>query len=268
MSVKLLVISGSHPRHKFAVKPLTEIGIETLVIKIGRENMIPEPPVHLDKIDTDNFKKHFKERELAEEFYFGNTEFVKNKNLEYWEPDISDINSPEVTAKIIDFNPTIAVVFGSGLLNDRLLKILPEHTVNLHLGLSPHYKGSATLFWPFYMLEPQFAGFTIHKIVKRIDAGVIYSQGTPVLEFTDGIHDVGCKTVIEAQHELLRLVMHLIEGNRVNTAEQKGTGKLWLVSDFKAHHLRIIYSTFSNSIVAEHLNGKLSEKSPTLHVGF
>ena len=32
--------------------------------------------------------------------------------------------------------------------------------INVHLGLSPYYKGSATNFWPFVNNELQFLGVT------------------------------------------------------------------------------------------------------------
>jgi folate-dependent phosphoribosylglycinamide formyltransferase PurN len=268
MPVRLLIISGPHPRHRFALKPLTELGVQSLVIQMTRENMIPTPSKNLTKIDTENFVKHFGERAVAEDYYFGNAELSNRSDVEFWETGLQDINSAEIVSKVINFNPTIAIIFGCGLLRERILEVLPEHTINLHLGLSPDYKGSATLFWPFYMLEPQFAGFTIHKIVKKIDAGGIYSQGTPRLELGDGIHDVGCKTVLEAQKEMKRLVEHLLQGNQIETADQKRSGKLWLVSDFHAHHLRLIYNNYKNLIVDAQLNGELSNKQPKLHVGF
>ena len=117
-------------------------------------------------------------------------------------------------------------------------------------------------------MEPQFAGFTIHKVVAKIDAGGIYSQGLPELNQSDGIHDVACKTVFSAQGELLRLVAHLANGGEVNLALQKRTGKLWLSSDFSPVHLRIIYDTFDNDLVRAHLNGEIGFSTPRIHVGF
>ena len=50
-----------------------------------------------------------------------------------------------------------------GWLNfDPTFAVLPKEKINLHLGLSPWFKGSVTLFWPFYHLMPQFCGSTFH----------------------------------------------------------------------------------------------------------
>jgi methionyl-tRNA formyltransferase len=268
MPIRLLIISGSHPRHLFTVEPLQKLGFETLMIQIQRENFLPDLPSGLQNRDAVNFQRHFKERKSAEENYFqqpGSSEVRRHPVLKI---NQEDLHSKRVVSEIEKFSPDIAVVFGSGLIRDPLLGMLPTHTINLHLGISPEYKGSATLFWPFYMLEPQFAGFTIHKVVAKIDAGGIYSQGVPELNLSDGIHDVACKTVLRAQAELFRLVSHLAKDGEVNLALQKRTGKLWLSSDFSPAHLRIIYDTFDNDLVRAHLNGEIGFSTPRIHVGF
>jgi len=268
MSVKLLVISGSHPRHVYATAPLLELGFETLFVQIQREDMIPEAPSNLAVRDKENFQRHFRQRKEAEELYLKLTTPVSYNGEHGIFITDGELNSPKLADLVAKFAPDIAVVFGSGLIRNPLLSYLPEHTINLHLGISPEYKGSATLFWPFYMLEPQFAGYTIHKVVTKIDAGGIYTQGVPELSTSDGIHDVACKTVLEAQIELMRLVCHLATGGEVNTQTQKRSGKLWLTSDFTPSHLRIIYNTFDNDLVRAHLNKEVGFLHPRLHVGF
>ena len=87
---------------------------------------------------------------------------------------------------------------------------LPKETLNLHLGISPEFKGAATLFWPFYFQKPGWAGATFHYLSDRADSGDIVHQVLPQLDITDGIHDVGAKTVLEsiqgAQH-----ILHILE---------------------------------------------------------
>lgn len=268
MPLRLLIISGSHPRHIYAVAPLKELGLEALYIQIQRESMIPDPPKDIAPIDSTNFKRHFAERKAAEDQYFQQAHTPDRGEVRIIKIKEEDLNTKFITSEVEKFSPGVAVVFGSGLIREPLLGLLPPHTINLHLGISPEYKGSATLFWPFYMLEPQFAGYTIHKVVTKIDAGAIYSQGVPDLNPSDGIHDVACKTVLKAQVELFRLVSHLAKGGEVNLAPQKRTGKLWLSSDFSPVHLRTIYNTFNNDLVRAHLNGEIGFSSPHIHVGF
>ena len=134
----------------------------------------------------------------------------------------------------------------------------------MHLGLSPFYKGSATLFWPFYFLEPQFAGVTFHKISKKVDAGDILHQCTPSLEYGDKIHTVSAKAVIEGTDSLLKLIKIRKNNIKWNFYPQKRTGKLFLSKDFQPHHLRLIYNLYQNKIVDKFLSNELSKKIPDL----
>jgi len=161
-------------------------------------------------------------------------------------------------------SPDVALVFGSGLIKDPLLSVLPRQTLNLHLGLSPRYRGAATLFWPFYFLEPTYAGSTFHYLLTEPDAGEIVHQVTPELERDDTIHSVACKTVVASAEHCIRL-LHMFEHKRGwQSYRQRGSGKNFLGSDFRPEHLRVIYDLFEDNLVALYLDGKLLSKTPTL----
>lgn len=264
--MKLLIFAGSHRRHSSVVSRLLSLGLESLVISMSREDMLPKPPLGLIKLDEDNFIRHFKERALAEEKYFGSAE-TRNRNIESIQVLEKELNGAKVFEKVKQFKPSIVVIFGILLIKERLLSILPEQTVNLHLGISPEYKGAATLFWPFYMLEPQFAGYTLHKVTSKIDAGDILYQGVPELVNDDGIHDVGAKVVIIAAEALRDLVIAMVEEKEIKTVQQRRTGKLWLKKDFKPEHLRLIYNLYDNDIVKAYLSTEIQGRTPILHKG-
>jgi methionyl-tRNA formyltransferase len=145
-----------------------------------------------------------------------------------------------------------------------LLDELPEFSINLHLGLSPWYRGAATLFWPFYFLEPNYSGATFHKITSSPDAGAILHQSVPPLDSGDGIHDVAAKTVTTATDEFTVLLDKFSVGKRFELTNQTAQGKLFSRYDFKPAHLRMIYERFDNDIVREFLAGKLSVRQPKL----
>ena len=146
-----------------------------------------------------------------------------------------------------------------------MLSALPEVKVNLHLGLSPWYRGSATLFWPFYFLQPQFAGATFHQILPEADAGGILHQTVPKLQSGDGIHNVGSKVVIEARRDLRNLLEGFSKFGWV-FKEQNYSGRLFLTRDFQPAHLRLIYNTFGNKIVDAYLSGDLERRNPKIVV--
>ena len=89
-----------------------------------------------------------------------------------------------------------------------------------------------TLFWPFYFLEPQFAGSTFHHIVPEPDSGDVIHQLVPTLEKGDSLHDVACKVVLESTEICIKLLMKFSAIGYFNTHKQQSSGKNFLERDF------------------------------------
>lgn len=117
------------------------------------------------------------------------------------------------------------------------------------------------------MLQPNWAGMTIHKLSEKLDGGDILHHSVPVLEYGDGIHDVANKAVKQAAEDLCYIINH-IEIDKLNYVPQKSAGKLFLSSDWKPEHLRVIYGLFNNDIVDRYLDGDLPKIEPPLVKAF
>ena len=259
--IRLMWIGGNHPRHLFFINKIMERHEVCGAIVEMRENLIPQAPNNLAKLDKDNFIKHFNNRLEAEQKYFGSQSLPDCKLMETREDNLNSDKNAEV---VKSFQPDVVLIFGSGLIKGPLYNALPKDTINLHLGLSPRYRGSATLFWPFYFLEPNHAGSTFHYIVSEPDAGYIIHQVVPKLEKDDKIHDVACKTVIESTAAAIKLLEIYEQNKKWDQYKQKGTGKNFLSSDFIPQHLRVIYNTYNDDIVKYYLEGKLKTKKVNL----
>ena len=180
--------------------------LDCRVIVMKREGLLPNFKNIKNLKDRKNMKLHFRNRYKKEKKIYGNQSIAKAfSNTEYIECEKKELNSKKIRSYVKNFNADICIVFGSGMIKSKLLNLLPKDTINIHLGLSPQYKGSATLFWPFYNIEPQFAGATFHKVTKSADAGGILHQCVPTLKKNDKIHDVGAKVVIKAAKDLIKL---------------------------------------------------------------
>lgn len=263
--MKIFLISGSHPRHLHVHKEIINLGYETKALVMNREEMLPSIPKGLPRIDVKNMKYHFNSRLKKEHDVYGDL-LIKEifRDIDYKMCSKDTMNTEENAEFIKQFNPNLVLVFGPTIIKDPILSILPEDSINMHLGLSPQYKGAATLFWPFYYLEPQFAGVTFHKISKNVDAGGILHQCCPSLSHNDGIHDVSAKAVLYALEDLKKIIYFKEKNSPFEYVQQKQTGKLFYASDFKPYHLRVIYNLFDNKIVNEYLDGNLSSNLPKL----
>ena len=263
--MKIFLISGSHPRHLHIHKEIINLGYETRALVMSREEMLPSISSDLPRIDIKNMEYHFNSRLKKEHEVYGDLSTKEIfKDIDYKICSKETMNTEENAKLIKQFNPNLVLVFGPTIIKDPILSILPEDSINMHLGLSPQYKGAATLFWPFYYLEPQFAGVTFHKISKKVDAGGILHQCCPSLSHDDGIHDVSAKAVLHALEDLKKIIYLKKKKSPFKYVQQKQTGKLFYASDFKPFHLRVIYNLFDNKVVNEYLNGNLSSHLPKL----
>jgi len=255
--MRICIIGGDHPRHFYYANKISESCNVVARIVQKRENFMPVQPKFLDSQDEVNFIRHFRDRDLAERNFFGHQPTPTGNVLLI---DKVDLNSQLTSNFIKKINPNLVLVFGCGIILEPLASVLPKNTINLHLGLSPRYRGSATLFWPFYFLEPNYSGSTFHYIIDEPDAGDIIHQTVPQLNYNDKIHDVACKVVIRSAEEAIRLIQHLKEHGEWKTHKQKSTGKMFLSTDFRPEHLRQIYNNFDNNIVDLYLNGGITSR--------
>lgn len=262
--MRVILFSGTHPRHLYIHEEIIRLGVECAVVVMQREQLIPEPPKNIPEKDKRNFIRHFIERQTIEKEVYG--ELVPDdlfSHIPIYKCTPETLNGVGTIDFVRKFNADFAFIFGTDLIKGELLESLPEIKINLHLGLSPWYRGSATLFWPFYFLQPQFSGATFHQILPEADAGGILHQSVPKLQRGDGIHDVGAKTVMSAKHDLRDLLSGYQEFGW-SFEEQKTSGRLFLTRDFQPAHLRVIYDLYENNIVDLYLANQLEAREPKL----
>ena len=260
--MRYVIIGGDHPRHLHYINSIVKYCNVVGAILEKREVFLPKPPENLDEKDRHNFIKHFKNREKYEQEYFGGGDTLPLcPILHVFE---SDLSNEESVKFIRNIKPDVVFIFGSGMIRDPLYSILPKLKINLHLGISPRYRGSATLFWPFYFLEPNWAGSTFHLITQEPDAGEIIHQSIPKLEKGDTIHKVACKVVEQSAIDVKKIIDVLDGHSRLKLYKQTGTGRNFLTRDFIPQHLRVIYNLYDDDIVDSFLEGGISSVGPKL----
>lgn len=110
--------------------------------------------------------------------------------------EVETVNRPAAHELVERLEPDRILVYGTGIVGDRMLERSPLTPLNLHTGISPHYRGSACAFWPIHNGEPEMVGATVHEICSIIDGGPIYATATAELEPSDDIHAVFARAVI------------------------------------------------------------------------
>jgi len=260
--MEICLITGDHPRHKyFAKKLILSEKISGWVIE-SREKMIPQPPSELDFSLKQLFVYHFEERERVEQDVF----FVDNVSIDLaiMKVDKKNLNS-ETTSKFINkLKPKLIISYGCHLLSDNFMKTVNCRFWNVHGGLSPYYRGVITHFWPSYFLEPQMTGMTLHETTRFLDAGSVIFQTAAPLVRGDTLHRLAARNV-EYFTEGLTLKLSSLDFKKLPDGNiKKGYGKVFLSTDWRPEHLRLIYEIYEDKIVDAVLDKKLYGREPKL----
>ena len=255
--MKVLIISGSHPRHEFILRDvITQYSqVQFKIIFMQRESLLPDFPVK-DRNPTpaqrELFSHHFKLRQRLESEHYGNKDLSSYENLPYvslMKITPNQLNGNFVHQSIQSFGANACIVMGAGMLTQETLNLLPEETFNIHLGLSPKYRGSATLFWPTYFMDPFSTGITFHRINAQPDAGDILHQTLPDFKRNLTLHETAIAAVTAGKRDLARLFDRLLLKSTLVSDPQPIVGKTFLTTDFRISHLELIYNLFDDRVL-------------------
>ncbi|MCC3860057.1 formyltransferase family protein [Pseudemcibacter aquimaris] len=259
--MKVVFITGNHPRHAFIARKIHESGFLSAVIIENRENFIPSPPDHLDDDIKKLFNHHFAERDRVEAEMFGKINWPDTR-LEQIE--LSELNGSRVHSILKEINPDLLITYGCHMIDDETLACVSGEKWNCHGGLSPWYKGAITHFWPSYMLEPQMTGMTVHDLTNQLDAGDVVHQCASDLVPGDTLHMLAARAVLKLGDEIATLIHHLSDNETLEKKAHKTPGMLWLGSRWKPEHLKLIYDHYDDKIVDHYLNGDFENTPPKL----
>ena len=131
-------------------------------------------------------------RDYYEKVYFKDYSKINLKKGKIISIKANTLNKNDKILKILkNLKPDIILCFGCSVLGSKYLKVFSNKILNIHLGLSPFYRGQATNYWAFVNNEIQFIGATFHKIDRGIDTGPIIHQIRPKVYLKDNVHTIG-----------------------------------------------------------------------------
>lgn len=141
-----------------------------------------------------------------------------------------EINSQVTLDRLLAIAPDLIVIFGTGLLGDRVLEHYGGRIFNLHLGLSQHYRGSSANFWPIHDEKPETLGATIHTVDRGIDTGTVLLRAPIPLERGDDEQTLAVKTLIKGCR-MMALAIRLWKAGRLHPRPPPKMGSLRLMKN-------------------------------------
>jgi len=132
-----------------------------------------------------------------------------------------DANHPLWIERIAKLNPDFIFSFYyRNLLSEALLATASKGAFNLHGSLLPKYRGRAPANWVLVKGETE-TGVTLHRMVKRADAGAILAQQKVTIERTDTGLTLHAKLRDAATNLLRDALPQLAAGKLTETAQDE-----------------------------------------------
>lgn len=198
--MRISVFTSNQARHQNFVKTLAQAGHDVVAVM---EATSSKP---WEKFGSSQTMKHYFEQMCAaERKVFGNVGILPAnvRVLPLMSGDLSDVPldalAPALEADLI-------FVFGSSYIKRPLIDVLMQKgACNLHMGLSPFYRGAACNFWALYDGRVDLVGATIHVLTTGLDAGPIFFHALPPAIDTDGF-TLGMLAVKSAHEAVLESI--------------------------------------------------------------
>lgn len=250
---KIVILTGNEIRHEFFRKSLSNNPLIDVITTYceGDEKSL-QNRTDQNKNSSQLERLHVSARTQTEKDFFST--FIENAGDQSNPRFISkgDINSSSVVEEIVNSRADLIVCYGSSLIKSELLEIYKGRFLNVHLGLSPYYRGSGTNVWPLINGEPDMVGATFMYIDSGIDTGEIIHQIRADIYLGDSPHSIGNRLIRKMTDVYAELV---VEFEQLIPVEQPvDRGVLYFQKDFDQAACRRLYDNFSAEMIERYIN--------------
>jgi len=201
--MKIAVFTSNQPRHIALVEALAEIADEVIAVieagsaLAGRIASPNDPPTV--------FKNYFAKMFAAEDQVFGQPRFLPT-NVQVLALGKGELNDIAQDALRPALDADHQIVFGASYIKGELCdRLVSAGAINLHIGISPFYRGAACNFWALHDRRPELVGATIHMLSKGLDSGDMLFHAVPEKKDTEPFL-LGMKAVEAGQNALIRAI--------------------------------------------------------------
>ena len=160
--MKITVFTSNQPRHLSLIQQLASISTQTFAVMECNTVFPGQVDDFFRKSEV--MQQYFGHVMAAEKSLFGDIHFLPSnaRTLSIKGGDLNRLNA-ETLAPALESD--VYIVFGASYIKGWLIDFLVDKkAVNIHMGVSPYYRGSSCNFWALYDHKPEFVGSTVHPV--------------------------------------------------------------------------------------------------------
>jgi folate-dependent phosphoribosylglycinamide formyltransferase PurN len=246
--MRAIVLTSNMRRHQFVANMMAS---RMEVACVWQEAKSFQPLRYAESAEDEAvIAGHFAARDESEQAYFAAHDEVRAPARQVAP---GGCNDPAEIAAMRQHRPDVVLVFGTGLLKQPLIDVFDGNIINIHLGLSPYYRGAGTNFWPLVNGEPEYCGATIHFLDGGVDTGPMIAHVRPEMHADDGPHDIGNRTIVAAASALAdAAIAHA--ASPLTGVPQTGGGRVYRRADFSAAAVRRMHDNFAAGMIRDYLD--------------
>ncbi|MEA5088405.1 formyltransferase family protein [Solidesulfovibrio sp.] len=175
--MKITVFTGNQARHIALLSAMASIADEVYAVQ---ECCTVFPGKVADFYrKSDIMQQYFSQVIASENRIFGDIRFSPS-NVRTLSIKSDDLNCIEKSVLAPALSSDIYVVFGASFIKGYLIDFLvANRAVNIHMGVSPYYRGSSCNFWALFDGNPNLVGATIHLLSRGLDSGDMLFHAFP-----------------------------------------------------------------------------------------
>lgn len=248
--MRIIVLTGSETRHDFfRVKLALDKRFEVAKAYCEGKEKSLERKV-LDNATSSKIEVlHVMARKQSENDFFGLflQQSEDRSNPKYIAK--GEINNEDIVAEIVELKPDLLVCYGASLIRSKLTQTFKGNFINIHLGLSPYYKGSGTNIWPLINKEPHMVGATFMHIDEGIDTGEIVHQIRADIFLGDSPHSIGNRLITQMTSVCCDIIANFTYLRR--ESQPSGSGKTYKQNDFCESSCNLLYDNFEKGMIRD-----------------
>ncbi len=138
---------------------------------------------------------------------------------------IDGINSDRAIETVRGLTPDALLIYGTSIVKAPMLALARNLALNMHTGLSPHYRGTHCAFWPIVNGEPHMLGATVHECTADVDGGQIFETATACPQPGDGIHECFARAVVAGADAYVRVIERYLAGTLTGSKQDLSIGR-------------------------------------------
>ena len=139
---------------------------------------------------------------------------------------VKSVNDIEVIRILQKLDPALVIVNGTRIISKTILQAIPSKFINIHVGITPKYRGVHGGYWALINKDTMNCGVTIHVVDAGIDTGSVITQQQISITSKDNIFTYPFLQLAVAIPHLKSAIRDLLSGE-LSLKNGTGESRLW-----------------------------------------